>query len=112
MKKRVLIFLFAIIILAALVSAHQPRLVTQAMTGVKNPEISQAFYGELKGNPAFFQIQSRTDFKLYVGILVPDLPNAKKDLSVQIILPNSTSILLNGTSFNWKPFYEEFANDN
>jgi len=38
------------------------------MVEVKNPEISQAFYGELKGRSAEFRIQSGTDFRLYVGV--------------------------------------------
>lgn len=112
MQKRVLVLVFMLVLVSASVSAHQPRLVTQSMTAVKNPEISQAFYGELKGHPDYFQIVSDKDFKLYVGILVPDLPNIQKDVSVNIITPNGTYVLLNGSSFKWTPFYEEFANDN
>ena len=54
-------------------SSHQPRIVSEEMTQIENPEVSQAFYAELKGKSDYYQIESEEPFKLYVGILVPDL---------------------------------------
>ena len=86
------------------------------MTDIKNPETSQAFYGELAGAPQTFRIISGTDFRLYIGILVPDVPNVKKDISAEIdrVTPSGTEQIatLDGNNFDWTPFYEEFGKDN
>jgi len=66
-------------------SGHQPRIVRgQDATPIAHPETTQAFYGELQGNPAYYEITSKKPFKLYVGILVPDLEDIGKDVSVEI----------------------------
>lgn len=96
--------------------AHQPRIVENNSIQVSNPETSQAFYGELKGAPDEFVINSDQDFRLYLGLLVPDLPGIKKDLSVQIFqtLKGKETLLttLDGSKFNWTPYFEEFGGDN
>jgi hypothetical protein len=97
--------------------AHQPRLVKVDETIVNNPEISQAFYGELKGGPHIFIIESDTVFQFYAGILVPDLPDANTGISVLIkkipVEGGAEEIisLLDGNNFKWEKFHEEFAND-
>jgi len=105
------LFLF----MPGLVWAHQPRIVENAMVEINNPEVSQAFYGELKGSPCEFRIQSNQDFRLYVGLLVPDIPNIQKDISAQIYRikdgKNETIALLDGSHFEWTPFFEDFAKD-
>ncbi len=105
-----------LIIFPTLASAHQPRLVEDGLVIIKNPEVSQAFYGELQGAPANFQISSKQDFRLYVGLLVPDIAGVKKDLSVEITKVTDQGseriALLSGDKFDWTPFYEEFARDN
>lgn len=122
---------FAFIIIAVFflfanfVSAHQSRIVTEKTTVVQNPEISQAFYGELKGAKNVFEISSAEPFELYVGLLVPDIEGARKDFYVEIYtqedipeegetnIQKKTSIsILNGNDFNWTSFYEPFAGDN
>jgi len=86
MKK--LVFLAVPVFLLLVVGTawcHQPRIVEgEDITQVENPEVSQAFYGELKREPAYYQIASEDPFKLYVGILVPDLEGIGKDVSVEI----------------------------
>ena len=99
-----------------LIYAHQPRIVGDGITEVQNPEVSQAFYGELKGTPAEFRIQSSQDFRLYVGILVPDISNIHKDISAEIYRVNNgkteSIAVLDGSHFTWTPFFEDFARDN
>lgn len=99
-----------------LIYAHQPRIVENDQTQINNPEVSQAFYGELKGTPAEFRIESKKDFKLYVGLLVPDIPNIKKDISAEIYRvkdgKTESIAVLDGSNFTWTPYYEEFARDN
>lgn len=112
----VLILFLLVLLRPSFASAHQPRLVHGDVVEVKNPEASQAFYGELDGAPAEFRIQSDRDFRLYVGLLVPEVLNAAKDISAQIYLVtpsgNKSIAVLDGPSFAWTPFYEEFGQDN
>jgi len=92
---------------------------------LENPEVSQAFYGELKGQPDYYQIQADQPIRLYVGILVPDVEDISKDVSVEITreethehsgkeyYPHQEDFyyLLDGENFKWQPYYEEFAGD-
>lgn len=82
---------------------------------IKNPEVSQAFYGELKGSPSEFHIQSDQDFKLYVGLLIPNIPGVQKDISAEIHRiengKNELIALLDGSHYDWTPFFEDFAKD-
>ncbi len=98
--------------------AHQPRLdsansnITNPIV-VKNPEISQAFYGQLNGNPAYFKIQSNKSFRLYANILVPDIPGASNHLmSLQITDSSGKTIgLLDAKNSTWTSYFEEFGGD-
>lgn len=102
-----IVFLFASL---TFVYAHEPRYVfNQENIIVKNPETSQAFYGELNGISNTYIINSDKEFNLYVNILAPDLPDSRTDFIVQI---NPINISLNGENYNWTGFYEEFAGDN
>jgi len=98
------------------VSAHQPRIVNGNFAEIKNPEVSQAFYGELKGTSVEFRIEPNKSFKLYVGLLVPDIPNIQKNISAEIyqLKDGKYEIIafLDGSNFNWTPFFEDFAKDN
>jgi hypothetical protein len=99
----------------SLALAHQPRLLTDGLVEITNPEVSQAFYGELKGVPAVFRLHSNREFRLYVGLLVPDRLGVVKDISAEItrITPNGNEqvVLLDGRNSDWTPFFEEFAGD-
>ena len=112
MRKILFIAICVLFLLAdVVVLAHQPRLVESDFALIKNPEVSQAFYGELKGEPNFFQIQADTPIKLYIGILVPDVKNIGKDISVEVSKDDEFYYLLDGENFEWQPYYEEFAGD-
>jgi hypothetical protein len=110
--KKALIFL----LLASLIFAHQPRIVEDGgIVEISNPEISQAFYGELNGSPAVFEIKSDVPFKLYVGITVPAIEGARTDKSVEVTVLGSDGsekvVFFLNASDKWEPFYEEFAGD-
>jgi len=106
-------------------SPHQPRIVSEEMTQIDNPEVSQAFYAELKGKPDYYQIKSEKSFKLYVGILVPDLEGIDKDISVEVRREDRETeempaqkaeeeealIILNGLEYEWNRLYEPFGGD-
>jgi len=112
MKKALLIAICILFVsTGAIAFAHQPRLVEGDLTLIENPEVSQAFYGELKGKPDFYQIQTDQSIKLYVGILVPDVENISKDVSIEVSKDDEFYHLLDGVNFEWQAYYEEFAGD-
>lgn len=121
-KKLGLPILLLIVMLFSItcVTAHQPRLETGANVSmqnpivVKNPEISQAFYSTLRGNPDYYKINSSMPFKLYLNLLVPTSPGIQGDfISAQVLDTNGNVILtMNGTNSTWTPYFEEFGGDN
>jgi len=96
--------------------AHQPRLVfDQEISAddpvvIKNPEISQAYYGKLKGAPDYYQIAVEKDFDLYVNILVPAEETARPSFSIS--RGGEVFFLADGQQTDWEPFFEKFAGDN
>jgi len=114
-----LIILSVLLLSFCAVSAHQPRL--EVGTGssinnpivVQNPEISQAFYGNLNGQPDYYKITSDKPFKLYVNILVPQSPGTSGNfVSAQITDSSGKNImLLDGAKSDWTPIFEEFGGD-
>ena len=114
-KKIPLFVILFFVFVPVFVFAHQPRLVEGNFIEVKNPEISQAFYGELAGEPAYYKIESDKPFNLYVGILVPDIPDIGKNVSAEIYLEKEGQkellALLDGLNHSWPGYHEEFAND-
>lgn len=116
MTKKFHLIIVALILVAfsGTASAHQPRIPEGNEINVSDPEISKAFYSKLNGQPDVYTISSDTSFNLYVNILVPDLPNQKKDLSVKIIkngdIDNPLAIL-DGNKFEWTKFFEPFGHD-
>jgi len=103
--------------------AHQPRLVylQSGDVQISNPEVSQAFYDELKGKPRDYFIDSNKDFELYINLLVPAVANMEGRYSATISLVKDPSTgsgqaeeqiaELDGGSFDWKEFYEPFSRD-
>jgi len=96
--------------------AHQPRLVGfEPLIEVRDPETSQAFYAELVGGPQTYHIRSDVPLRLYVNILVPDIPGIETDYEAVISRSTETGeeILarLDGTSYSWRPFFEPFGGD-
>lgn len=98
-------------------SAHQPRIVYRKQISqanpilVKNPEISQAFYAELRGQPEYYTVSSDKEFNLYVRILSPKIADAKKDFLVEISRDADVIAVLNGSNYDWTEFYEPFVGD-
>jgi hypothetical protein len=116
--KQIFALLGLISILIPLAYAHQPRIVFDQNASIENPvkiedpEISKAYYGNLKGSADFYKIESFQPFKLYLNILAPDLSDSRTDFDVDIISQNKTLFVLNGTAHDWTKFHEEFAGDN
>lgn len=99
--------------------AHQPRIVSgNQLTLIKNPEVSQAFYGELKGSEADYLIELKQAGDLFLQLLVPDLPEADRDKTAVVqYLPELGSAPVNFAQLDlpadeWKKYFEEYAGDN
>jgi hypothetical protein len=114
-----LIVLFVLVLSIGAVSAHQPRLeigVNSSMTNpilIQNPEISQAWYGNLNGQPDYYKITSAKPFNLFVNILVPQSPGIGSDfVSAQVTDSSGKTIaVLGGNQSSWTPMFEEFGGD-
>ena len=93
--------------------AHQPRIVkpNSGTVTVEQPEVSKAYYGELRGRPQLFEIRSETPFVLYVNVLVPKIPDIEKNVSAAIYSGGKQVAALNGVQFKWAAFHEPFAGD-
>ncbi len=98
--------------------SHLPRIVEyEQIINIKDPEISQAFYAELKGSPTKYEIHSDIDFLLYVNLLVPDLASNRTDfvaIGMKVSHDGSTEdiFILDGKDHYWEEFFEPFAGDN
>jgi len=107
----IITLLLFVLLLPTVTFAHQPRIVKDNLTIVTLPEVSKAYYGKLSGTPAVYIITADKAFALYVGVLVPDIAGQKKDVSAVILKDGEQLALLDGTSFEWKQFFEEFGRD-
>lgn len=98
---------------AGTVSAHQPNYIeNQTWIKVIEPEISKAYYGVLPGKEARYVISTTTPFALYVGLLLPVLPEANQNISATIVNQKGEVIeTLVGNKFPWKKWFEPFAGD-
>lgn len=114
-----LLFPLLLFITASKVFAHQPRFVMDKNASKENPimveapEISKAYYGKLKGKPDYYKIRSSKPFKLYLGILLPNICGDEMNfVSVQVV--DSTGkqvIVLDSTRYQWRPYFEKFGGD-
>ncbi|MCX6719864.1 MAG: hypothetical protein NTV36_02040 [Candidatus Staskawiczbacteria bacterium] len=114
MKKIILIlFICFLVSLAGSASAHQPRLIYLQKGEVKitSPEVSQAFYDELKGQPKDYFIDSDKDFNLYLNLLVPEEANKDGRYSAKIFMADQQAGELDAGSVEWKEMYESFGRD-
>ena len=107
---------FILLSICGPVLAHQPRLVdNRPAIEVQNPEISQAFYARLSGEPQTYHIRSQVPLRLYVNLLVPDMPGIETDYEAVIYRTEDAaeSVLarLDGKAYDWRPFFEPFGGD-
>ena len=101
--------------MTAVTSAHQPHLTTGRTTQVTNPDVSQAFYAELKGQPDEYRFTLAEPLLLFFNILVPKIPGVHQDYSAELSRKTSSgdSLVggLDGTNAKWTDFHEPFANN-
>lgn len=117
MKKFLFICLGVFLLSALPALAHQPRLVFEQEISeknpvvVENPEVSKAYYGELKGQSDYYKISVTEAFNLYVNILVPDVAGVQKNISFEISHNGEAFFWTAGEQTDWEAYYEEFAGD-
>jgi hypothetical protein len=107
-----------LIILQSYSNAHNPRIIRDKKNNshnpivIENPEISQAFYWELKSKSDFFTINSPKEFVLYVSLLIPLISWAKQEYGF-IIKDNKENIIGISDINEYKSeiFHEKFAGD-
>ncbi|MFH1332054.1 MAG: hypothetical protein ABIH63_02095 [archaeon] len=117
--KSLRITLILTLLLISVAEAHQPRIVYDRNNNQENPiiitqpEISRAYYGELKGQEDNYMIIAREPFKLYLNILTPyNLNENRKDFKVEVRdFENRKVLTLDGTQAEWTLYFEEFARD-
>lgn len=96
--------------------AHQPIMLTgEEPVVVSDPEISKAYYDEITGSPRTYKIEAKSEFNLYLNLLVPKNTNPDGRYSAVVYMVGKTarSIIdkLEADSAPWKEFYEEYGND-
>ncbi|WKZ29263.1 MAG: hypothetical protein QY323_00870 [Patescibacteria group bacterium] len=114
MKKIVLALSALFLSLPLLAFAHQPRLIETETVEVVDPEVSKAYYAKLTGEPHLYRIQSDVPFRLYANVLIPDLPDAKKDVTAAVLKADDAErpiVILGGPDAAWKAYHEEFGDD-
>jgi len=97
--------------------AHSPELIYQKQGDIQinNPEISQAFYDELKEAPRNYFVESDKNFNLYVNVLVPEAKNREGRYSANIFSLTGDKeekiFFIDGEISEWKEFYEPFGRE-
>jgi hypothetical protein len=102
-------------IVAGAAEAHQPRFPENGVNIVNDPDVSQAWYAELSGEPAEYQLEVQDSLLLYVGVLVPAIPHVTKDYTVAVSTETATGeqvvFALDGPAGQWSDFFEPVAGD-
>jgi hypothetical protein len=114
LMKKIIIILSLFFLVPGVIFAHEPRIPQSNETTVLDPEISKAYYSELRWSPQTYTIDSDIPFSLYVNILVPDILLQRKDISVKIIKNwniEKSFAILDGNSFAWTKLEEPFGYD-
>jgi hypothetical protein len=114
MSKKFFFFIVAgILFFTYSASAHQPNYVDKEKVIINNePTISKAYYGELTGGPAIYQIVANSEFELYLNILSPDIPGASKDFNVIVKDEKLQEVAkVNIPPAEWNRWYEDFGGD-
>ena len=113
---RYFIFYIALIVSSSL-NAHQPKIINHSPNidephEVVYPEISKAYYGQLKGEPHYYVIRNEEDFLFYTSILSPKVNENYTWLSLEVLDENQNLIYkADGSKFNWTAWYEPYARD-
>lgn len=113
MRVLVLAFLFTV---PFEMMAHLPRIPAGDRITVVLPEVSQAFYAVLNGQPHTYYIDEADSFDFYVQVLIPDLPGQRADFYIKVMRVQeggeAASVYERDTKlFPWLKYYEPYGGD-
>ncbi len=92
-------------------SAHEPEYIaTSTVIHIPDPDISRAYYGELPGSPAVFDVRLTETTNFYMNLLSPDIPGARTDFSAIMTNP-AGDVVISLSGGTWEQWYEEFGGD-
>ena len=109
--------LFILFLLSMPLHAHQPKLINNSPTidnpqKVVFPEISKAYYSQLRGQPHYYIIKSEDDFLFYTSILSPKIGEDYTWFSLEVLDGDQNLIYkADGSKFEWTAWYEPYARD-
>ena len=109
--------LFILFLLSMPLHAHQPKLINNSPTidnpqKVVFPEISKAYYSQLRGQPHYYVIKSEDDFLFYTSILSPKIGEDYTWFSLEVLDGDQNLIYkADGSKFEWTAWYEPYARD-
>jgi hypothetical protein len=114
--KKVFLFLLTLMLLPMAASAYQPRLIDQAIVvKVANPQIAQAFLGQMTGSSVLYSFEFTEPQDLYIQLFVPKIEDIDKDVSAYLfkMVDRKEEIIarIDGKKFEWTEYYEEITND-
>jgi hypothetical protein len=115
-RLKCIILLIVLSFCISAVSAHQPRIelgLNNTITDpvqIQNIGLGQAFYGNLKGHPDYYQINSNRSFELIISSLVPASPGLGGSFpSITVKDSNGKNVItIDGDNSTWTPFVGEF----
>ncbi len=120
-KVSIQFFLLALLLIPTMADAHVPSIIVQDslkdIEMISDPELSQAFYGELVGFPHTYEIRATEPFTLFVEILQPDIDSSKNNISGIIIKEKKAGgrveeiTRLRAGEAMWETEYEPFGGD-
>jgi len=100
-------------------AAHQPRLVYKEVLSqetpalIVKPDVSQAFYGQLKQTSDYYRFDLDQPLKFYFGLLSPADKEERQDFSAELLEINSGRLIqaLESQDLLWPSYFEKFAGD-
>lgn len=81
---------------------------------IDNPEKSVAYYGDLKGAPQTFTLNSDEPFSLFMALIVPDVPGIATDLTAEVYDNQNADVpltVLDGREVTWQGFTDTSGGD-
>ena len=94
--------------------AHVPQYVETNAIAIEDTYAQQVFYGILDNEPHVYTFESKRPFDLSVSLFIPDMVEARTDISA-FIQVTSTKVMfsrqLQGNTHTWTPYRESFTND-
>lgn len=111
---RLLILMIGLILTIPVLSfAQQLRIVEDASVPI-DPTVYRAYYGKLAGEPHLFTFTVTNDTPVKILLLVPDVPDAKTDISATLVDTQNLEgvfVAADGGLVEWQRFFDTAGRD-